>query len=166
MDTPLYCSHPRRGPATVGACATPDHSGVVIEAPWLVKGGHGASLRHHKDHLAVRAQHQPGRQRGGGLVVRHERLDGPAAHLLEQHRVINGSTIARDWNSPGVPLRLSTVLIMRAATAHRRRGAPEVHAAHGQPGGLSHYHLPCTTRDLYDALMMRRARLLLAPAPQ
>eukprot|EP01049_Picozoa_sp_SAG25_P006678 SAG25_NODE_514_length_7279_cov_5.792758_2_plen_174_part_00 len=41
----------RRGMQSLGrepdGAATP-HSTRVIEAPWLVNGGHGASLRHHK----------------------------------------------------------------------------------------------------------------------
>eukprot|EP01047_Picozoa_sp_COSAG01_P030254 COSAG01_NODE_2105_length_8423_cov_6.483409_7_plen_105_part_00 len=56
----------------------------IIEAPWLVNGGHGASLRHHKHCLAAQAELAAARQRvalledddlrggGGGALRRRE----------------------------------------------------------------------------------------------
>jgi hypothetical protein len=51
---------------------------LVIEAPWLVNGGHGASLRHHK----WLAPGEGVRARDGEL----HRLAGPAGEGARLHR--------------------------------------------------------------------------------
>jgi hypothetical protein len=66
---------------------------LVIEAPWLVNGGHGASLRHHKEDTGApsgaprRRHHTVGQGRGGVVSVREgggaaNAGDGLAADLL------------------------------------------------------------------------------------
>jgi hypothetical protein len=40
--------------------------GCIIEAPWLVNGGHGASLRHHKGISAEDAHRRAGAGAGPG----------------------------------------------------------------------------------------------------
>eukprot|EP01047_Picozoa_sp_COSAG01_P065534 COSAG01_NODE_8870_length_2631_cov_3.138231_5_plen_161_part_00 len=50
------------------------HDCNIIEAPWLVNGGHGASLRHHNDvRLHTRAPCTPGRAPAAAGGQRHSR---------------------------------------------------------------------------------------------
>jgi hypothetical protein len=154
-----------------------DHDGGdddAIEAPWLVNGGHGASLRHNRGDHDGGDLHAQRRGGGGGGALPH------AVGVVAARSTTTTSAGSASPSSPPSsprPTAPTPALTGRPATwcSHgswaRRRTLRQAHSVsehkcflkrvrRGTPPGLAN---SCFD---YDALMMRRARHLLATAPQ
>jgi hypothetical protein len=86
---PQLCRHLRESQSRARVQIVGSRRGHVIEAPWLVNGGHGASLRHHKRRIIQWLTFSDSIEKPVRVMLRfaHAYLRAPASQLSHARHV-------------------------------------------------------------------------------